>query len=105
VTTKQKYIEPTNATRAADFAIAFRAYIKTQEPRSGGELERLLGQTCQDYLVDLLADLRHWANQNGVALNVDFSDADRLAGDHFRAELEEEHNLAIDYDGKKGGAS
>ncbi|MCY2924947.1 MAG: hypothetical protein NT031_05825 [Planctomycetota bacterium] len=64
---------------------AMTAFVKVKEPRAR-DLDSVIGQSLQEYLVDMLADLRHWTRHRGL----DFDDADRLAGDHFRAEVSEE---------------
>ncbi len=42
-----------------------------------------VGEPPRTCLVDLLADLRHWANGKGIA----WADADASADDHYRSEL------------------
>jgi hypothetical protein len=71
-----------NKERAGDAATAMDAFVTTQEPRAR-DLESAISQLPQEFLVDLLADLRHWAIQNGL----DYDDADGAAGRHFRSEL------------------
>ena len=74
-----------NTERARDGEAAMTAFVKVKEPRAG-DLESVIGQSVQEYLVDLLADLRHWAARDGV----DFDAADRMAETHFQCELDEE---------------
>jgi hypothetical protein len=74
-----------NAGRAADAEVALDAFVRTQEPRAR-DLDSAISQSPQEFLVDLLTDLRHWASQNSV----DFDGADRLAAGHFQCELNEE---------------
>jgi hypothetical protein len=75
----------TNKERADDAATAIDAFVRTQEPRAR-DLDSAISQSPQEFLVDLLTDLRHWALQNGV----EFDGADRLAAGHFQSELNEE---------------
>ncbi len=79
--------EPNNATRARDAEVALTAHVHTQY-RKGFEPDLENGDTedRRDALVDLLANLRHWARKTGV----DYADADRIADGHFEAEVSEE---------------
>jgi hypothetical protein len=79
--------EPNNATRAHDAEVALTAHLHTQY-RKGFEPDLENGDTDdrRDALVDLLANLRHWARKTGV----DYADADRIADGHFEAEVAEE---------------
>lgn len=48
------------------------------------------GDTKTDCLVDFLADARHWCDRNGQ----DYARLDRLAYDHYIAEVNEERGGA-----------
>ena len=61
------------------------AFVKAKEPRAR-DLDSVIGQTLQEYLVDMLADLRHLARHRGL----DFDQADRLSDGHHRVEISEE---------------
>jgi len=88
-----------NKERARDAATAIDAFVRTQEPRAS-DLESAISQTPDEFLVDLLTDLRHWAHQNGV----DFEDAVRRADGHFRNELfEEKLDIEADFVNWSGG--
>lgn len=70
----------------------------TSEPTNierADRFERALSQYCDEHdtvanLIDLLADARHWCDQNDQC----YSDLDRIAYDHYLAELWEERRLA-----------
>lgn len=62
---------PTNKTRARRCAKALRRYGTADTPPG-----------C---LIDLLADARHWCDQNGKP----FAELDRLAYQHYLAERDE----------------
>ncbi len=68
-TTKSKQAERTNADRAER---AFRA---------------LLNQDYEGNVCDLLTDLRHYCDEQGL----DFGAEDRTAHGHYLAELAEDH--------------
>ena len=76
---------PSNLERVQDAEKAMTAFVKAKEP-SAHDLDSVIGQTLQEYLVDMLADLRHLAQHRGL----DFDQADRLANGHFHAETGEE---------------
>jgi hypothetical protein len=84
-----------NKERASDAATAVDAFVRTQEPRAR-DLESAISQSPQEFLVDLLANLRHWATQNSL----DYAEADRLAEGHYATELAEENEGAM-----KGGVA
>jgi hypothetical protein len=73
-----------NSENARDAGKAMLAFVQTQEP-SAGDLESVISQSPQEFLVDLLADLRHWAIENGL----DYEEADRIAQGHYVTELAE----------------
>ncbi|MCY2927949.1 MAG: hypothetical protein NTV86_00355 [Planctomycetota bacterium] len=76
---------PSNLERVRDAEKAMTAFVKAKEPRAR-DLDSVIGQTPQEYLVDMLADLRHLARHRGL----DFDQADRLADGHFHAEVGED---------------
>ncbi|MCY2930616.1 MAG: hypothetical protein NTV86_14185 [Planctomycetota bacterium] len=77
-------VGPSNLERVRDAEKAMTAFVKAKEPRAS-DLDSVIGQTIQEYLVDMLADLRHLAQHRGL----DFDQADRLARGHFHAEVGE----------------
>ncbi len=85
-----------NKELARDAEAAMTAFVQLKEPRAR-DLESIIGQSLQEYLVDVLADLRHWALQNGL----DYGQADRLGAGHFSEEINEEAEAAIE----SGGAA
>lgn len=62
----------TNAQRAKQLAEVLRQYA-TDDTDAGS-------------LIDLLTDARHWCDRNGEC----FGDMDRIAHDHYLAELSDE---------------
>ena len=74
-----------NLDRARDAAIALTEFVKVKEP-TAGSLADIKAQSIEEYLIDLLADLRHWCRTE----EVDFGRSDELAAAHFNAELDEE---------------
>ncbi|MCY2928738.1 MAG: hypothetical protein NTV86_04440 [Planctomycetota bacterium] len=73
---------PCNLERVRNAEKAMTAFVKAKEP-SARDLDSAIGQSLQEYLVDLLADLRHLAHHRGL----DFDQADRVADGHFHAEV------------------
>ncbi len=78
-------VGPSNLERVRDAEKAMTAFVKAKEPRAR-DLDSVIGQTLQEYLVDMLADLRHLARHRGL----DFDQADRLSDGHHRVEISEE---------------
>lgn len=77
-----------NAERANDAEQAMIAYRRVKEPRTSDWMDRYT-QDMQDWLTDILADLRHWARAN--ALN--FDESAESSANHFAAEVGEELEL------------
>jgi hypothetical protein len=74
-----------NHGRASDAEKAVLAFARTQEHRPPESLD----DSCQDreeWLLDLLSDLRHWAREKGL----EFDEAVRVSEMHFEAEVDEE---------------
>lgn len=67
---------PENQARAAAAAQALNSY----QIAKNGTVE--LSQSMKEALIDLLSDLRHFADAAGI----DFDAADRLALDHYECE-------------------
>ena len=82
-----------NADRARDAERALVTYASAQEMRKLEALDDSY-QENDEWLVDFLTDLRHWARDKGL----DFDDAARLSESHFQCEVDEE-NMA-----EEGGA-
>ena len=80
-------MEPTakekNKRRAAEAETAIRAFVAAQNNEAPADIERV---EFDAYLIDLLANLRHWAASAGV----DYARAERLAHQHFEQECDEE---------------
>jgi hypothetical protein len=74
-----------NAERVTDAEQALVAYANVKEHNQTDYLDRT-SQDREDWLVDILADLRHWARSN----KLDFDDCVRMATNHFEAEVGEE---------------
>ena len=74
-----------NADRANDAEQAMIAYRRVKEPRTTDWTDRLT-QDMQDWLTDILADLRHWARAN----NLDFAQSVESSANHFESEVGEE---------------
>ena len=79
-------MEPTakekNERRAADAQAAIRAFIAAQNDEAPTNIERV---EFDAYLIDLLANLRHWA----ASVGVDYARAERLAHQHFEQFFEQ----------------
>lgn len=74
-----------NEERAACAQAAVEAYAAAKIDNTT-DLWDFSAQDAQDRLTDLLADLRHWASQNGL----DFEQSLRSSQSHFECELDEE---------------
>ena len=74
-----------NVERAMSAEAAVKAYAAEKEGNTTDYFD-FSSEGAQERLADLLADLRHWARLN----HLDFGDADRVAGNHFAAEVGEE---------------
>ena len=74
-----------NIQRAGCAEVGVRAYC-TVKLHNTTDLFDFSSEDAQERLADLLTDLRHWAGQNAL----DFGEADRIAGMHFEAEVDEE---------------
>jgi hypothetical protein len=81
-----------NSQRAVCGLEAMKAYSAVKGHNTT-DVWDFASEDARDRLVDLLADLRHWAREAGV----NYVNADRIAADHFKAEVAEET--------EEGGAS
>jgi hypothetical protein len=67
-------LTPDNQARAAAGAVAFNAFQLTK-----GDTDGLSPQSPEEILIDLLSNLRHFAEAAGL----DFETANRVAQDHY----------------------
>ena len=74
-----------NIQRGSCAQVGVRAYC-TVKQHNTTDLYDVSSEDAQERLKDFLTDLRHWAGQN----DLDFGEADRMAGLHFEAEVGEE---------------
>jgi len=84
-----------NAERATCAEAAVTAYASAKEGNTT-DYVFFSSESPMERLTDLLADLRHWAGQNGL----DFAEADRIAESHHQCEVDEEAEEAVE----EGGA-
>lgn len=80
-----EYVGNCNQQRATCAEAAVKAYVAAKEQNTT-DLFDFSSEPPQDRLADLLADLRHWAQQN----DLDFDEANRVGEMHFEAEVDEE---------------
>ena len=87
--TKQAIARNTDRASAAEAALV--AYASHMESR---KLEELADsrQSSEEWIIDLLSDLRHWARGE----NLNFDDAVRISENHFQCELDEEADEEVD---------
>ena len=89
MTKKNEIAEAQNLERARDADKALVAYVCVKESMKIECLEdSRSGQDLQEWLTDLLSDLRHWARVN----DVDYDKSVDLSRTHFNAELDEEYD-------------
>jgi len=81
--TGTNYAKGCNFERAMSAEAAVKAYASVKE---FFDVTDTTIQLPQEWLTDLLADLRHWARNEGL----DFAEANRIAETHFTEEVDEE---------------
>jgi len=79
-----------NRERAAAGRVALAAFVNHVEPDSEGDLGRARGETTQEYLIDLLTNLRHFVHRYGKRYELEIDDAWRIANGHFCSEVGDE---------------
>jgi hypothetical protein len=89
MTNKNELAKAQNLERARDADAALVAFVCAKENMKIECLEdSRSGQDLQEWLTDLLSDLRHWARVN----DVDYDKSVDLSRTHFNAELDEEYD-------------
>jgi hypothetical protein len=79
-----------NFERALDAHAAVRMYAAIKD-RGGARITGLFDfavQSLEEWLTDLLTDLRHWTREEGI----DFERVDAMARSHFECETDEEED-------------
>ena len=84
-TTRNETAVALNADRAADAEKAILAFACVKEGDTHESLDQTQ-QTPEEWLIDILTDLRHWARAN----NLDFAKTVDITARHFEGEVADE---------------